>query len=73
LSVAKLVSVAFVPKEKHRKEMTHPQTRQTCLELDGLPSITQVLFKANHIYRHNLLHINYMMYDVRHETDMINP
>ena len=43
------------------------------LELDGLPSITQVLFKVNHIYRHNLLRINYTMYDVRRETDMINP
>jgi len=43
------------------------------LEPDQPPSITQVCFKANHIYHHNLLRINHTTYDVHCETDMINP
>jgi len=68
----------FVPKAKAHLlpwilEIHLGKENEDGLELDGPPSITQVLSKANHIYRHNLLHINYTMYDVHCETDMINP
>lgn len=42
-------------------------------ELDGPPLITQVIFKGNNIYHHNLCCISYTTYDVCHKTDMINP
>ena len=42
-------------------------------EPDGPPPITSVIFKGNRIYRHNILRINYTTYDVRRETDMVNP
>jgi hypothetical protein len=37
---------------------------------DGL---NLVFFKANRIYKHNLLRINYTTYDVRRSQDVINP
>ena len=36
-------------------------------------SITPVIFKGNRIYRHNIIRINYTTYDVRRDTDMVNP
>ena len=43
------------------------------LEPDGLPPIAPVILKGNCIYRHNILRINYTTYDMRRETDMVNP
>ncbi|KIJ11320.1 hypothetical protein PAXINDRAFT_15787 [Paxillus involutus ATCC 200175] len=40
-------------------------------EAHGL--LTSVIFKANRIYRHPLLHINYTTYDLHRETDVVNP
>lgn len=33
----------------------------------------QIYFHAERIYEHSLLHINYTSYDVRRETDIVNP
>ena len=42
-------------------------------EPDGPPPITPVVFKGGRIYRHNILRINYTTYDMRRETDVVNP
>jgi hypothetical protein len=50
---------------------TRPVTSDTddnCqAELDG------ILFKNDHMYRHNLVRINYTTYDVRRSQDVVNP
>lgn len=35
--------------------------------------IDRILIHSDRIYHHNILHINYTSYDVRQETDIINP
>ena len=38
-----------------------------------LSQLNHVLFKANKIYRHRLLRLNYTTYDLQRESDSINP
>ena len=40
---------------------------------DDLSQLNHVLFKGNKMYRHRLLHVNYTTYDLRCESDSINP
>lgn len=35
--------------------------------------LSQVIFKGNRLFRHPLLRVNYTTYDLRRETDAINP
>ena len=44
----------------------------TALQGD-LSRLNHVLFKGNKMYRHRLLRINYTTYDLRRESDSINP
>ncbi|KAG2059465.1 hypothetical protein BDR06DRAFT_979974 [Suillus hirtellus] len=48
--------------------MVPGSTTPTNANLEG-----QILIKADHMYRHNLMHLNYMTYDVRQAQDIINP
>lgn len=42
--------------------------------LADLPAkLTGVVFKSNRIYRHRLLRVNYTGYDLRRESDAVNP
>ncbi|KAJ3536383.1 hypothetical protein NMY22_g6054 [Coprinellus aureogranulatus] len=38
-----------------------------------VPDVDRIYFHSDRIYWHNILHINYTSYDVRRETDIINP
>ena len=40
---------------------------------DTISTPNDVLFKGNRFYAHSLLRINYTTYDLRHETDTVNP
>jgi hypothetical protein len=42
------------------------------LDLDPA-KLTDVVFKGNRIYRHRLLRVNYTTYDLRRESDAVNP
>ena len=67
----------FVPKLKAhllpRMREIHSGKEGNESEPDEPPPITPVIFKGNRIYRHNILRINYTTYDMRRETDVINP
>ena len=39
----------------------------------GAAHINQVFFKGGHIYQYNVLHVNYMSYDIHHNQDIFNP
>ena len=41
--------------------------------MEHLSTLSQVIFKADHIYHHHLFCINYTTYDVHHAQDTINP
>ncbi|KIM67461.1 hypothetical protein SCLCIDRAFT_21005 [Scleroderma citrinum Foug A] len=41
--------------------------------MEHLSTLSQVVFKADHIYRHHLFCVNYTTYDVRRAQDTINP
>ena len=38
-----------------------------------IPVKEQVYIAADHLYKHNLMHINYTTYDVRRAQDIVNP
>jgi hypothetical protein len=40
---------------------------------DSICKPESILFKHNQLYRHNMIHINYMTDDIRRAQDMINP
>ena len=51
-------------------------SESSAAEADGmehLSTLNQVVFKGGRMYRHQLFHINYTTYDVRHAQDTINP
>ncbi|KAF9242150.1 hypothetical protein BU15DRAFT_73077 [Melanogaster broomeanus] len=38
-----------------------------------LPMLNHIILNANCMYRHHILRVNYTTYDLRRETDMVNP
>ena len=41
--------------------------------MEHLSTLSQVVFKGDHIYHHHLFRVNYTAYDVRRAQDTINP
>ncbi|KIM66059.1 hypothetical protein SCLCIDRAFT_22270 [Scleroderma citrinum Foug A] len=41
--------------------------------MQHLSTLSQVIFKADHIYCHHLFHVNYTTYDIHRAQDTINP
>ena len=41
--------------------------------MEHLSTLSQVVFKADHIYRHHLFCVNYTTYDIHRAQDTINP
>jgi hypothetical protein len=45
----------------------------TTLAISNTPSVDQIIFKHDRLYRHNIMRINYTTYDVRRKQDVFNP
>ncbi|KAF6752551.1 hypothetical protein DFP72DRAFT_1011401 [Ephemerocybe angulata] len=58
-------------REELKTEGTHGA--QSCSSSTSSSEVDRVFFHSDRIYRHQLLHINYTSYNVRRETDIINP
>jgi hypothetical protein len=58
--------------ESDRKPYTASQLPRADTQ-DSYSLLSQVIFKGNRIFRHPLLRVNYTTYDLRRETDSINP
>jgi hypothetical protein len=61
------------PLSETQPELERSPSTGCTMSDDTLSAMNQVVFKANRMYRHALCRVNYTTYDLRRETDAINP